>query len=162
MKVLLINPPPPPSQRVSRGLMGGFGMVVGEGLCYPPLDLLYVAAIVGEQGHSCVVIDAEAELTPVEQVLERFEPSFDRDGICPSRKLAAQETVRLDSDALEQILTNLVSNVEKYAATGGYFRHDRQGIFTAGVISGYQHPVGPGTGHPAHELALVPGFLQRP
>lgn len=71
MKVLLINPPPPPSQRVSRGLMGGFGMVVGEGLCYPPLDLLYVAAIVGEKGHSCVVIDAEAELTPVEQVLER-------------------------------------------------------------------------------------------
>ncbi len=71
MKVLLINPPPPPSQRVSRGLMGGFGMVVGEGLCYPPLDLLYVAAIVGEQGHSCLVIDAEAELSSVEQVLQR-------------------------------------------------------------------------------------------
>ena len=38
MDVLLVNPPPPPSQRVSRGLMGGFGMIVGEGLCYPPLD----------------------------------------------------------------------------------------------------------------------------
>ena len=71
MKVLLINPPPPPSQRVSRGLMGGFGMVVGEGLCYPPLDLLYVAAIVEEKGHVAVVIDAEAELTSIEKVLER-------------------------------------------------------------------------------------------
>lgn len=73
MKLLLINPPPPPAQRVSRGLMGGFGMVVGEGLCYPPLDLLYVAAIVGKQGHDVVVIDAEAELTSVEAVLEQVQ-----------------------------------------------------------------------------------------
>jgi len=71
MKVLLINPPPPHAQRISRGLMGGFGMVVGEGLCYPPLDLLYVAAIVGERGHEVIVIDAEAEQTEAEQVLER-------------------------------------------------------------------------------------------
>ena len=69
MDVLLINPPPPPAQRVSRGLMGGFGMVVGEGLCYPPLDLLYVAAILERDGHSVRVIDAEATGRPPESVL---------------------------------------------------------------------------------------------
>ncbi|MGQ0552194.1 MAG: B12-binding domain-containing radical SAM protein [Planctomycetota bacterium] len=60
MDVLLINPPPPPSQRISRGLMGGFGMVVGEGLCYPPLDLLYVAASLERDGHRVRIVDAEA------------------------------------------------------------------------------------------------------
>jgi len=72
MRVLLINPPPPPSQRVSRGLMGGFGMVVGEGLCYPPLDLLYVAAVLQRAGHQVDVVDAEAHGFSVEQVLQRL------------------------------------------------------------------------------------------
>ncbi len=77
MHVLLVNPPPPPRQRVSRGLMGGFGMVVGEGLCYPPLDLLYVAAIVEEAGHEVTVIDAESDGSDPEAVLEalRRRPS---------------------------------------------------------------------------------------
>jgi len=61
MHVLLVNPPPPPAQRVSRGLMGGFGMVVGEGLCYPPLDLMYVGAILRRDGHAVHLVDAEAE-----------------------------------------------------------------------------------------------------
>ena len=60
MHVLLINPPPPPSQRVSRGLMGGFGMVVGEGLCYPPLDLLAVASLLERDGQRVTILDAEA------------------------------------------------------------------------------------------------------
>ncbi|MBM3984191.1 MAG: radical SAM protein [Planctomycetes bacterium] len=60
MDVLLINPPPPPAQRVSRGLMGGFGMIVGDGLCYPPLDLLYVAAVLERDGHRVRIVDAEA------------------------------------------------------------------------------------------------------
>jgi radical SAM superfamily enzyme YgiQ (UPF0313 family) len=70
MRVLLVNPPPPPEQRVSRGLMGGFGMVVGEGLCYPPLDLLYVAAILEAEGHEVGVVDAEATGLAPEAVLE--------------------------------------------------------------------------------------------
>lgn len=65
MDCLLINPPPPAAQRVSRGLMGGFGMVVGEGLCYPPLDLLYVASLLRAQGQDVHVVDAEArQLSP--------------------------------------------------------------------------------------------------
>ncbi|MHC4846423.1 MAG: B12-binding domain-containing radical SAM protein [Planctomycetota bacterium] len=69
MDVLLINPPPPPSQRVSRGLMGGFGMVVGEGLCYPPLDLMYVAAVLQRDGHRVRIIDAEATGVSPEAIL---------------------------------------------------------------------------------------------
>ena len=60
MKIVLVNPPSPPEYRVSRGLMGGFGMIVGEGLCYPPLDLLYVAAVLERAGHRVRVVDAEA------------------------------------------------------------------------------------------------------
>jgi anaerobic magnesium-protoporphyrin IX monomethyl ester cyclase len=69
MDILLINPPPPPSQRVSRGLMGGFGMVVGEGLCYPPLDLLYVAAMLERDGHGVSIVDAEGTGLTQAQVL---------------------------------------------------------------------------------------------
>ena len=71
MRVLLVNPPPPPRQRVSRGLMGGFGMVVGEGLCYPPLDLMYVAASLRRDGHDVTILDAEATGGTPEQVLAR-------------------------------------------------------------------------------------------
>jgi radical SAM superfamily enzyme YgiQ (UPF0313 family) len=70
MDVVLINPPPPPAQRVSRGLMGGFGMVVGEGLCYPPLDLLYVAAMLERGGHAVRVLDAEAAGQTPDDVLD--------------------------------------------------------------------------------------------
>lgn len=69
MDILLINPPPPPRQRVSRGLMGGFGMVVGEGLCYPPLDLMYVASILEVDDHRVRIIDGEAQELSVDDVL---------------------------------------------------------------------------------------------
>jgi anaerobic magnesium-protoporphyrin IX monomethyl ester cyclase len=71
MRILLINPPPPPKQRVSRGLMGGFGMVVGDGLCYPPLDLMYVAAILRRDDHEVELVDAEARVTDPDEVLAR-------------------------------------------------------------------------------------------
>jgi radical SAM superfamily enzyme YgiQ (UPF0313 family) len=69
MNILLVNPPPPPSQRVSRGLMGGFGMVVGEGLCYPPLDLMYVAAVLERDGHRVRIVDAEASGVSAEAIV---------------------------------------------------------------------------------------------
>ena len=47
-------------------------MVVGEGLCYPPLDLLYVAAIVRQAGHTVDVIDAESDGLGADEVLARF------------------------------------------------------------------------------------------
>lgn len=51
-------------------------------------------------------------------VLRQFEPGLARRGIQIERNAAAHETVTLDPDALAQIVGNLISNVEKYAADG--------------------------------------------
>ncbi|MCP4678283.1 MAG: HAMP domain-containing histidine kinase [Deltaproteobacteria bacterium] len=54
----------------------------------------------------------------IAQVLEQFEPSLAAKEIEILFDGYAKETVDLDADALEQILGNLLSNVEKYAASG--------------------------------------------
>ncbi|MEZ5977082.1 MAG: radical SAM protein [Planctomycetota bacterium] len=60
MKVVLINPPSPPEFRVSRGLMGGFGMAVNPGLLYPPIELAHVAAVLEQDGFEVAIHDADA------------------------------------------------------------------------------------------------------
>ena len=60
MKVVLVNPPSPPEFRVSRGLMGGFGMAVNPGLLYPPIELAHVAAVLEAQGHEVAIHDSDA------------------------------------------------------------------------------------------------------
>jgi signal transduction histidine kinase len=54
----------------------------------------------------------------VEGVLEQFEPLFQAKGIEAEAKLSAPHPVPADKDAIGQILANLLSNVEKYAAVG--------------------------------------------
>ncbi|MDA0283729.1 MAG: HAMP domain-containing sensor histidine kinase [Planctomycetota bacterium] len=58
----------------------------------------------------------------VRRVVEQFAPTFERLGVRMELELAAESLVLVDDDAVEQILVNLVSNVEKYAATGGVLR----------------------------------------
>ncbi len=53
-------------------------------------------------------------------VVERFRPTLTQKGIEVVFDAAASAPVSLDTDALEQILGNLISNVEKYAAAGGH------------------------------------------
>ena len=60
MKVVLVNPPSPPEFRVSRGLMGGFGMAVHPELLYPPIELAHVAGVLQEEGHEVAILDADA------------------------------------------------------------------------------------------------------
>jgi anaerobic magnesium-protoporphyrin IX monomethyl ester cyclase len=60
MRVVLVNPPSPPEFRVSRGLMGGFGMAVNPGLLYPPIELAHVAAVLEEGGFEVAIHDADA------------------------------------------------------------------------------------------------------
>ena len=60
MKVVLVNPPSPPEYRVSRGLMGGFGMAVNPGLLYPPIELAHVASVLEAEGHEVEIHDADA------------------------------------------------------------------------------------------------------
>ncbi len=51
-------------------------------------------------------------------VLQRFEPALQRRGVEVAFERAAGALVELDVDALEQVLGNLLSNVEKYAPSG--------------------------------------------
>jgi len=60
VKIVLVNPPSPPEYRVSRGLMGGFGMAVNPGLLYPPIELAHVASVLEAAGHGVQIHDADA------------------------------------------------------------------------------------------------------
>lgn len=56
----------------------------------------------------------------VRAVVESFRPVLEGKGIEIHIQLDAGGPVRLDGDAVEQILGNLISNVEKYAASGRF------------------------------------------
>ena len=56
----------------------------------------------------------------IDQAIQQFQPSFDSAGVQIDRVAAAHERVPIDGDLLEMILVNLLGNVEKYAASGGY------------------------------------------
>ncbi len=56
----------------------------------------------------------------IRAVLEAFAPALARRGLKATHAGHATHPVRLNADALAQILANLVSNVEKYAADGGF------------------------------------------
>lgn len=68
------------------------------------------------------------ELTPtacipdqvVEDMLAQFQPSLDRRNVGVEWRRGASDGTRLDPDALAQIAGNLISNVEKYASSGGW------------------------------------------
>jgi anaerobic magnesium-protoporphyrin IX monomethyl ester cyclase len=92
VKVVLINPPSPPEFRVSRGLMGGFGMAVHPELCYPPLELAHVASVLEADGCEVAIHDADvlgldpegsraevARLQPDLVCLDSSSTSLDRD-----------------------------------------------------------------------------------
>lgn len=53
-------------------------------------------------------------------VLEQFQPSLERRGIRIEWRSDAAGLVLADPDALSQIVGNLISNVEKYGAAGGW------------------------------------------
>ncbi len=69
MRILLSSPPSPPQLRVSRGLMGGFGMAVDPELLYPPIELAHVAAVLEQDGHEVVIHDADARGADAERAL---------------------------------------------------------------------------------------------
>ncbi len=64
--------------------------------------------------HPCVPDEA------IGGVLGQFQPSLDRRKIRVEWRRGADGSALLDADALAQIVGNLVSNVEKYAASGGW------------------------------------------
>jgi signal transduction histidine kinase len=65
----------------------------------------------------------------IRQVVDQFRPSLGEREVAIELELAAGGPARFDADALGQILGNLLSNVEKYAAAGRRvsIRSERQG-----------------------------------
>ncbi len=58
----------------------------------------------------------------VRRVAEQFAPTLERLKITTELTLDAAQPIFVDEDAVEQILVNLISNVEKYAADGGVLK----------------------------------------
>lgn len=115
MKVVLVNPPSPPEFRVSRGLMGGFGMAVHPELLYPPIELAHVAAVIEEQGHEVRLVDADAEELDLQSTREevlKFEPDLvclDSSSTSLDRDLALARELRSQSAAPVAILGSQVT-----------------------------------------------------
>lgn len=58
----------------------------------------------------------------IQSVLDSFRPSLEQKEIEVELDLNAAQSVMIDPDILEQILGNLISNVEKYAADGKWMK----------------------------------------
>lgn len=87
----------------------------------------------------------------VERVLQTFRPRLVERGVRVEFEPGAPARVLVDTDALEQILTNLLSNLEKYAAAGGLARVEtrREGEITRLRVADR------GPGVPAHERERI-------
>ncbi|MDG1895475.1 MAG: HAMP domain-containing sensor histidine kinase [Fuerstiella sp.] len=72
----------------------------------------------------------------IRKILDRFGPAFGDQRIDVQLELNADQAMPLDPDFVEQILGNLVSNVEKYAASGGVLRIETHLFPSESVKSG--------------------------
>jgi signal transduction histidine kinase len=90
----------------------------------------------------------------VARAVEGFRPALDARGVEVELELGAPARVRLDADALTQILDNLLGNVEKYAAEGRLVRistHQAVGLSVLAVADR-----GPGIPAPHRERVFAP------
>ncbi len=92
MRILLVNPPSPPEFRVSRGLMGGFGMAVSPELLYPPIELAHVASVLEQDGHEVRILDGDAAGIDSEGCLEQARQ------FAPELSLLDSSSTSLDRD----------------------------------------------------------------
>jgi radical SAM superfamily enzyme YgiQ (UPF0313 family) len=79
VKAVLVTPPSPPEFRVSRGLMGGFGMAVHPELLYPPIELAHVAGVLEEDGCEVAIFDADpagADVAETHAAVAALEPDL--------------------------------------------------------------------------------------
>ncbi len=90
----------------------------------------------------------------VAAVVAAFRPAFEAAGFVVELEPGAPDRVLVDPDALEQIVGNLLSNAEKYAAAGRYvgIRTSRGGDVTVVEVSDR----GPGIPREARERVFQP------
>lgn len=90
----------------------------------------------------------------IHRTLESFRPALERRGILIESDLSATGALLLDPDALSQITGNLLSNVEKYAATGKWLSiHTR---INNGTLTLEIRDKGPGIPREARERIFAP------
>jgi signal transduction histidine kinase len=58
----------------------------------------------------------------ISNVVDQFKPALEEAGVVSELDLHAAEPAFVDADLLERVVVNLLSNVEKYAASGGRVR----------------------------------------
>ncbi len=92
MQVVLVNPPSPPEFRVSRGLMGGFGMAVNPALLYPPIELAHVASVLEAAGFTVAIVDGDAAGIDTAGALARIR------ALAPGLVLVDSSSTSLDRD----------------------------------------------------------------
>ncbi len=115
MKVVLVNPPSPPEFRVSRGLMGGFGMAVNPGLLYPPMELAHVASVLEADGFDVAIHDSDAVDVGPQGALEAvaaLEPGLvclDSSSTSLDQDLALAGSIRRRTGAVVAILGSQVT-----------------------------------------------------
>ncbi|MES2659669.1 MAG: HAMP domain-containing sensor histidine kinase, partial [Verrucomicrobiota bacterium] len=90
----------------------------------------------------------------IRRTLEGFRPALERRGIEIETEISAGDHVLLDSDALSQITGNLLSNVEKYAATGKWLRLESR--LEAGFLILEVRDKGPGIPAAARQRIFTP------
>jgi len=70
----------------------------------------------------------------IDDVIEQFLPSYEAASIRIERHRGANQSIGFDADCLDVILVNLLSNIEKYAASGGlakiesFLKNDNLGV----------------------------------
>jgi signal transduction histidine kinase len=72
----------------------------------------------GQKGKLALHRKTAAADDVIRHVVEQFGPALETAGLTVELDLQAAEPVSIDPDALERIMVNLISNVEKYAASG--------------------------------------------
>lgn len=87
----------------------------------------------------------------LQSVLDHFRPALDAAGIQVEFDRGAGEPVSFDADALEQIVGNMISNVEKYGAAGKYMKLASRRLGEIVEITVTDH----GPGLPPHERRRI-------
>ncbi|PKN56483.1 MAG: hypothetical protein CVU56_16110 [Deltaproteobacteria bacterium HGW-Deltaproteobacteria-14] len=108
----------------------------------------------GQEGRLTVTPRPRVLDDVVRAVRAAFAPSLDQAGVQVHLELAAAREVQVDADAVEQILANLLSNVEKYARAGGEVRIATQQAGDTSTVRVADH--GPGIPAAAREDVFLP------
>ncbi len=103
----------------------------------------------GQPRRTAVVLD-----DLVEQVLATFRPRLQRAGFRIEMNLQTPRPRQLDADAVEQILVNLISNAEKYGASGKWLKLSTQATDESVIIDVQDH--GPGIATHQRERIFEP------